>query len=124
MLSLWGTGGIKPRPSACFDKYDYSNNTGICTVVDVNNTNDVEWMKTCKLFGKRDYVFMYKGIVEKYRFDMAVLHDTYEQLKLFAAQLSALTKDVVVLPVDEGLPSLVDMAVYQCLCRAQRRACP
>ena len=84
---------------------------GVCTVVDVKNTNDVEWMKTCKLFGKKDYVFMSKGIVEKYRIDMAALYDTYEQLKGLAAQLPALTKDFVLLPVDEGLPSLVDMAI-------------
>ena len=109
IFSSWGIDAVKPEGSACMIEPTYD--AGVCTVVDVKNTNDVEWMKTCKVFGKRDYAFMYKGIVEKYRLDMAAFHDTYEQLKGLAAQFHGFVKDLVVRPVDEGLPSLVDMAV-------------
>ena len=69
IFSSWGMEAIKPEGSVCMKEPTYD--AGICTVVDVKNTKDVEWMKTCKVFGKRDYAFMYKGIVEKYRVDMA-----------------------------------------------------
>ena len=122
VFSSWGTEAIKPEGPVCIKEPTYD--AGICTVVDVKNTEDVEWMKTCKVFGKRDYTFMYKGVVEKYRLDMAAFHDTYEQLKS-VARFTGFTKELVVNPVDEGLPSMVEMLIcYAFLCRAQRRACP
>ena len=75
---------------------------GSCTAVGVNNTDDVEWMKTCKLFDKRDYVFLYSGIVEKYRLDMAEFHSIFEIIKSLAD--SAFEEALALDPVGEGLP--------------------
>ena len=107
IFSSWGMEAIKPEGSACMKEPTYE--AGICTVVDVKNTEDVEWMKTCKLFGKRDYAFVYKGIVEKYRLDMAAFSDTYEQMKGLAARVTDFLKELIVDPVDKGLPSIVDI---------------
>ena len=68
-------------------------------------------MKTCKLFGKREYAFMYKGIVNKYRVDMAAFHTTYMQLRGFAGTVNDFLEQFVLYPVDEGLPSILDMTV-------------
>ena len=76
ILSSWGIEAIKPEGSACMIKPAYD--AGVCTVVDVKNTDDVEWMKTCKLFGKKDYAFLYKGVAEKYRVDMVTFLNTYQ----------------------------------------------
>ena len=107
IFSTWGMEAIKPKRPVCMKERTYD--AGICTVVDVNNTEDIEWMKTCKVFGKRDYAFMYKGGVEKYRADMVAFHDTYEQLKGIFNETEL--KEIFVDPVDKGLPSMADMLI-------------
>ena len=107
LIFSWGIEAIKPEGSACMIKPAYD--AGVCTVVDVNNTNDVEWMKTCKLFGEKDYAFFYKGMVEKYRVDMVAFYAMYGHLKALAT--NSFLEEFVLYPVDKDLPSILDMVI-------------
>ena len=77
-------------------------------VVDVVETTYVEWMKTCKLFGKIDNAFLYTGMPEKYRVDLVETHKIYKTLRTFASGVNNFTEIFATAPISDDLPSLMD----------------